>query len=163
MNIFAVQLNELLNESKNCAIHKKNEWKVPFLDRTGPFCLFFTVFHCFLKLWFVFQFEWIILLNEYFWFNFEWIILLNEYSRFNFELNIELNHFLARFNVKMNNQNLSATPSQQSPFLEKKHLHSLPLSFHEVAAFSSVSGNWSQIKVQGNLAVHQQRGKTAAN
>ena len=36
---------------------------------------------------------------------------LNEYLRFNFELNIELNHFLARFNVKMNNQNVSATPS----------------------------------------------------
>ena len=36
--------------------------------------------------------------------------LLNEYLRFNFELNIELNHFLARFNVKMNNQNVSATP-----------------------------------------------------
>ena len=34
---------------------------------------------------------------------------LNEYLRFNFELNIELNHFLARFNVKMNNQNVSAT------------------------------------------------------
>ena len=37
--------------------------------------------------------------------------LLNEYLRFNFELNIELNHFLARFNVKMNNQNVSLTPS----------------------------------------------------
>ena len=36
--------------------------------------------------------------------------LLNEYLRFNFELNIELNHFLARFNVKMNNQNVSLTP-----------------------------------------------------
>ena len=36
---------------------------------------------------------------------------LNEYLRFNFELNIELNHFLARFNVKMNNQNVSATPT----------------------------------------------------
>ena len=66
---------------------------MPFLDRTGPFCLFFIVFHCFLKLWFVFQFEWIISLNEYFWFN--------------FELNIELNHFLVRFNVKMNIQNVS--------------------------------------------------------
>ena len=33
--------------------------------------------------------------------------LLNEYLRFNFELNIELNHFLARFNIKMNIQNLS--------------------------------------------------------
>ena len=32
--------------------------------------------------------------------------LLNEYFRFNFELNIELNNFWARFNVKMNNQNL---------------------------------------------------------
>ena len=36
---------------------------------------------------------------------------LNEYFWFNFELNIELNHFLARFNVKMNNQNVSATPT----------------------------------------------------
>ena len=36
---------------------------------------------------------------------------LNEYLRFNFELNIEFNHFLARFNVKMNNQNVSATPT----------------------------------------------------
>ena len=36
---------------------------------------------------------------------------LNEYLRFNFELNIELNHFLAQFNVKMNNQNVSATPT----------------------------------------------------
>ena len=32
---------------------------------------------------------------------------LNEYLRFNFELN----HFLARFNVKMNNQNVSPTPT----------------------------------------------------
>ena len=39
---------------------------------------------------------------------------LNEYLRFNFELNIELNHFLARFNVKMNNQNVSPTPSEWS-------------------------------------------------
>ena len=35
---------------------------------------------------------------------------LYEYFVFNFELNIELNHFLARFNVKINNQNVSATP-----------------------------------------------------
>ena len=33
---------------------------------------------------------------------------------FNFELNIELNHFFARFNVKMNNQNQSATPTPTS-------------------------------------------------
>ena len=32
--------------------------------------------------------------------------LLNEYFGFNFELN----NFLARFNLKMNNQNVSATP-----------------------------------------------------
>ena len=38
--------------------------------------------------------------------------LLNEYFRFNFEMNIELNYLLARFNVKMNNQNVSATPTQ---------------------------------------------------
>ena len=38
---------------------------------------------------------------------------LNEYLRFNFELNIELNHFLARFNVKMNNQNVPPTPRHE--------------------------------------------------
>ena len=41
--------------------------------------------------------------------------LLNEYFRFNFEMNIELNYLLARFNVKMNNQNVSATPTPQPP------------------------------------------------
>ena len=41
---------------------------------------------------------------------------LNEYLRFNFELNIELNHFFARFNVKMNNQNISATPRYRGPY-----------------------------------------------
>ena len=39
---------------------------------------------------------------------------LNEYFLFNFELNIELNHFLARFNVKMNNKNVSANPITDS-------------------------------------------------
>ena len=33
---------------------------------------------------------------------------LNEYFGFSFEWNIELNHFLARFNEKMNIQNVSA-------------------------------------------------------
>ena len=37
--------------------------------------------------------------------------LLNEYVGFYFELNIELNHFLARFNEKMNIQNVSARAS----------------------------------------------------
>ena len=40
--------------------------KNAFFGRNGPLL---PVFHCFLKLWFVFQFEWIILLNEYFWLN----------------------------------------------------------------------------------------------
>ena len=109
---------------------------MPFLDRTGPFCLFFTVFHCFLKLWFVFKFEWIISLNEYFWFNFEWIILLNEYSRFNFELNIELNHFFARFNVKMNNQNISATPSHKLKISPQKLSSKIVIN---VSKFTSLS------------------------
>ena len=34
-------------------------------------------------------------------------IFLNEYFGFCFELNFELNHFSARFNEKMNFQNLS--------------------------------------------------------
>ena len=34
-------------------------------------------------------------------------IILNEYSGFCFELNFELNHFLAKFNEKMNFQNVS--------------------------------------------------------
>ena len=45
---------------------------------------------------------------------------LNEYLRFNFELNIELNHFLARFNVKMNNQNVSATPNSEAALHRRK-------------------------------------------
>ena len=89
---------------------RKMNIKCLFWTKRAPFAYFSLFLHCFLKLWFVFQFEWIIFLNEYFWFNFEWIILLNEYSWFNFELNIELHHFLARFNVKMNDQNLSPCP-----------------------------------------------------
>ena len=51
--------------------------------------------------------------------------LLNEYLRFNFELN----HFLARFNVKMNNQNLSATPTCTSVQQVTQRL-SLPRNLH---------------------------------
>ena len=36
---------------------------------------------------------------------------LNEYFKFSFELNIELNHFWARFNVWLNNRNVSARAS----------------------------------------------------
>ena len=36
---------------------------------------------------------------------------MNEYFGFCFELNFELNHFLARFNEKMNFQNVSPTPN----------------------------------------------------
>ena len=98
-------MNYWMNQKSALFIRKMN--KSAFFGQNGPLL---PVFHCFLKLWFVFQFEWIILLNEYFFFNFEWIILLNEYFQFDFELNIELNQFLARFNEKMNNQNLSAVP-----------------------------------------------------
>ena len=37
-------------------------------------------------------------------------IFLNEYLGFCFELNFESNHFSARFNEKMNFQNVSPTP-----------------------------------------------------
>ena len=47
--------------------------------------------------------------------------LLNEYFGL-FELNIELNHFLARFNVKMNNQNVSATPNVTRVYCLYLHL-----------------------------------------
>ena len=40
-------------------------------------------------------------------------IFLNEYFGFWFELNFELNHFSARFNEKMNFQNVSNTPTPQ--------------------------------------------------
>ena len=39
-------------------------------------------------------------------------IFLNEYSGFCFELNFELNHIKARFNEKMNFQNVSARAMQ---------------------------------------------------
>ena len=41
-------------------------------------------------------------------------IFLNEYFGFCFELNFELNHFSARFNEKMNFQNVSHTPRLRS-------------------------------------------------
>ena len=89
-------MNFWMNQKSAIFIRKMNKKCV--LSKKRPILhVFFTVFHCFLKLWFFFQFE--------------WIILLNEYSRFNFELNIEFNHFFARFNVKMNNQNVSLTPT----------------------------------------------------
>ena len=50
-------------------------------------------------------------------------IFLNEYFLFNFELNIKLNHFLARFNVKMNNQNVSATPTFRWHLLHSRTCH----------------------------------------
>ena len=43
-------------------------------------------------------------------FQFELNNFLYDYFWFNFELNIKLNHFLARFNVKMNNHTVSLTP-----------------------------------------------------
>ena len=68
---------------------------------------------------------------------------LNEYLRFNFELNIELNHFLARFNVKMNNQNVSATPTPGTSTLEQNAQH-----FLQCTALYSVTKNPDDGKVQ---------------
>ena len=76
-------------------------------------------------------------------FQFEWIILLNEYSRFNFELNIELNHFFARFNVKMNNQNISATPSAGWALHHEGSLFWLELPCREAAGTSRYSFIWT--------------------
>ena len=64
------------------------------------------------------------LLNEYL---FEWIfwilfwmnIFFNEYFGFCFELNFELNHFSARFNEKMNFQNVSNTPTAGSAAIKR--------------------------------------------
>ena len=73
--------------------------------------------------------------------------LLNEYLRFNFELNIELNHFLARFNVKMNNQNVSLTPKLEPPAsnpfflllgsLTSDHFPQLPLGSLYISLFTA--------------------------
>ena len=59
-----------------------------------------------LEFWIIFHifFEWIILLNILD--SIEWIFFLNEYFGICFELNFELNHFSARFNEKMNFQNV---------------------------------------------------------
>ena len=42
---------------------------------------------------------------------------LNEYFKFSFELNIELNHFCARFNVWLNNRNVSDRATQNPTLL----------------------------------------------
>ena len=44
-------------------------------------------------------------------------IFLNEYFGFCFELNFELNHFSARFNEKMNFQNVSNRATPYPPFI----------------------------------------------
>ena len=98
-------MNYWMNQKSALFIWKMNKKCLFWTERTpfACFSLFSQAVICF-PIWMNNFIEWIFLTQ------FEWIILLNEYSRFNFELNIELNHFLARFNVKMNNQNLSATP-----------------------------------------------------
>ena len=71
-------------------------------------------------------------------------IFLNEYFGFCFELNFELNHFSARFNEKMNFQNVPHTPiwlramilraqlSEKAP----RHLESLDKGFDVLDLFS---------------------------
>ena len=99
-------MNYWMNQKSALFIRKMNK-KCLFWTERAPFAcfsLFSQAVICF-PIWMNNFIEWIFLTQ------FEWIILLNEYSRFNFELNIELNHFLAWFNIKMNNQNLSPFPN----------------------------------------------------
>ena len=69
-------------------------------------------------------------------------IFLNEYFGICFELNFELNHFSARFNEKMNFQNVSHTPSNvwrerlikivKNPFMQMlRRLNALSCSNNE--------------------------------
>ena len=58
------------------------------------------------------------ILNWIFWTNFWMIFWLNEYFKFCFELNIELNHFWARFNVWLNNRNVSDRARSSGKSLE---------------------------------------------
>ena len=55
-------------------------------------------------------------------------IFLNEYFGFCFELNFELNHFLARFNEKMNFQNVSYRAIIKMIIIDCVMPSSLPLS-----------------------------------
>ena len=50
-------------------------------------------------------------------------IFLNEYFGFWFELNFELNHFSARFNEKINFQNVSPTPKQMLNIIRSQLLN----------------------------------------
>ena len=50
-------------------------------------------------------------------------IFLNEYFGFCFELNFELNHFLARFNEKMNFQNVSPRATHHPPLAHSHQAH----------------------------------------
>ena len=64
-------------------------------------------------------------------------IFLNEYFGFCFELNFELNHFLARFNEKMNFQNVSnrANLSRDNVLhLFKQQINWLNMYFEKILA-----------------------------
>ena len=97
-------MNFWMNQKSAIFIRKMNKKCV--LSKKSPILHVFHSFSLFSQALIFFQFKWIILLNEYPWFN--------------FELNIELNHFLARFNVKMNNQNLWATPTVPGTMVRSK-------------------------------------------
>ena len=128
-------MNFWMNQKSAIFIRKMNKKCV--LSKKRPILhVFFTVFHCIS-----------LFCQALIFFQFEWIILLNEYSWFNFELNIELNHFLARFNVKMNNQNLSPSPiSRRSPVLPYEILAAL-FGCHEISF-------WGNLVPGNHLVVH---------
>ena len=79
------------------------------------------------------------ILNWIFWTNFWMDFWLNEYFKFSFELNIELIHFWARFNVWLNNRNVSdrATPTPPHP---KKQEFQFQTTVHFSA--DEYSGRW---------------------
>ena len=83
------------------------------------------------------------ILNWIFWPAFEWIVWLNEYFKINFELNIELNHFWARFNVWLNNQNVS---NRATHYHTGQHLSFQYLENDEGKASGSAS-HWVMLQV----------------
>ena len=61
-------------------------------------------------------------------------IFLNEYFGFCFELNFELNHFSARFNEKMNFQNISNRAIMYSEF--ESNLYMINMNTFIVTSFN---------------------------
>ena len=74
-------------------------------------------------------------------------IFLNEYFGFCFELNFELNHFSARFNEKMNFQNVSNTPSGRGEWREVEERVSSGEGGERLQLVGSWRRSWSRAGV----------------